>query len=239
MERKQFLKSLSVLAVSFPAIIDSCKKSDAAIPGQDLVTNPGTPNENCIVAPTKTAGPFPTKSPASYVRSNITEGRSGYPLDIDIKIGNTNNSCTALAGALVDIWHCDAEGNYSEYGATQMQSANYQNVHFLRGRQTTDTEGMARFASIFPGWYQGRATHIHVHIFNAAGNSLKITQIAFPEGAGSAVALVNGYSKGMRGYTYNAADNVFSDDRAGIQIAEVTGSLSGGFSLSIQLNVPA
>jgi protocatechuate 3,4-dioxygenase beta subunit len=154
-------------------------------------------------------------------------------------IGNSNNGCNPLANAIVDIWHCDAEGNYSEYGGTSMQSTNYTAVHFLRGRQTTDANGLVTFTSIFPGWYSGRATHIHVHVYNASGNSLKVTQIAFPEGSATAVTLVNGYTKGLSGYTYNKNDNVFSDDSTGIEIATVTGSLAAGFVMNMQISVPA
>ena len=154
-----------------------------------------------------------------------------------ITITSSSASCAALAGALVDIWHCDAEGNYSEYGGSGMQSTNYTSVHFLRGRQTTDTAGLVTFTSIFPGWYSGRATHIHVHVYSASGTSLKVTQIAFPEGTSSAVATVNGYAKGLSGYTYNKADNVFSDDAAGIEIATVTGDKTAGFVLTMNIAV--
>jgi protocatechuate 3,4-dioxygenase beta subunit len=148
-----------------------------------------------------------------------------------------NSSCVALAGAIVDIWHCDAEGNYSEYGGSGMQSTNYQSVHFLRGRQITDANGLVNFTTIFPGWYSGRATHIHVHVYSSNGNSLKVTQIAFPEGSGSAVSLVNGYKKGMTGYTTNSRDNVFSDDMLKIEVASVSGSLTDGFALEMKINV--
>ena len=180
MERKNFLKSLLIGAVSTPAVINACKKSSATDGEVGVTTTPtgGSSTGNCVVAPTETEGPFPTKSPASYVRSDITDGRSGHKMTAKITIGNSNNNCNPLAGAIVDIWHCDAEGNYSEYGGTGMQSTNYQSVHFLRGRQTTDSNGLVTFTSIFPGWYSGRATHIHVHVYNASGNSLKVTQIA-------------------------------------------------------------
>jgi protocatechuate 3,4-dioxygenase beta subunit len=97
------------------------------------------------------------------------------------------------------------------------------------------------FTSIFPGWYTSRATHIHVHIYNASGTSLLVTQIAFPEGSNSAVALVNastanGYTKGLSGYTYNAADNVFSDSVAN-ELSTVTGSVAAGFILTHTINV--
>ncbi|AHJ98806.1 dioxygenase family protein [Hymenobacter swuensis] len=242
MERKNFLKSLFVGALSAPVVLAACSTDDADAVTPDTTgttgTTGGTTSGNCSVAPTETEGPFPTKVPSSYVRSDITDGRTGHKLTARITILNSNNSCAALAGALVDIWHCDAAGNYSEYGGTGMQSTNYQAVHFLRGRQTTDANGLVTFTSIFPGWYSGRATHIHVHVYSANGTSLKVTQIAFPEGTGSAVAAVNGYTKGLSGYTINASDNVFSDG-VSLELATVTGSTSAGFELSINLAVPA
>lgn len=240
MERKLFLRNgLAALGIAFVApLASACKKdSDTAVDTGEDVTNPGTGSTTCTVAPSETEGPFPTKQPSSYVRSDITDGRTGYKLTATITIGKVSNSCAALAGAIVDIWHCDRAGNYSEYGGSGMQSTDYTGVHFLRGRQTTDSNGQVVFTSIFPGWYTGRATHIHVHIYDASGTSLKVTQIAFPEGSGTALVLVNGYEKGMSGYTYNANDNIFSDDNAGVQLATVSGNLTDGFALAIKLNV--
>lgn len=249
MERKHFLKNgLAALGLAAIApLAGACKKETNNTTGD---TSSGTDGSSgfgsCTVSPTETEGPFPTKSPSTLVKSDITGDRTGVAFTINIYFKNKNNSCSALNGALVDIWHCDKDGNYSEYGGTGMQSANYTSVHFLRGRQTTDANGLVTFTSIFPGWYSGRATHIHVHVYNASGNSLLVTQIAFPEGSNSAVATVNGsggtaygYTKGMSGYTYNANDNVFSDDSAGIEIATVAGSLSGGYTLTHTINVAA
>lgn len=241
MERKHFLRNglaaLGVVAVT--PLANSCKKDTSTGTGSGSGSGSGT----CAVAPTETEGPFPTHTPSSYVRSDIRDGRAGVPITINVTIQNTNSSCAALAGAIVDIWHCDKDGNYSEYGGTGMQSTDYTAVHFLRGRQTTDANGLVTFTSIFPGWYTGRSTHIHVHIYNSAGTSLKITQIAFPEGSSSAVTIVNttatGYTKGMSGYTLNANDNVFSDDTAGVEIATVTGSVAAGYTLTHTIKVAA
>jgi len=234
MERKSFLKNgIAALGAGFIApLVMGCRKEDTV--AEEEVTG-GT--ATCEVAPTETEGPFPTKNPSAYERSDIREDRAGYLMTVTITVGKVSNSCSPLEGAIVDIWHCDAEGNYSEYGGMQMQSSNYTNVHFLRGRQVTDANGQVTFTTIFPGWYQGRSTHIHVHIYNASGTSLKVTQIAFPEGEGSAVLAVNGYGKGLSGYTYNSRDNIFSDDKNGVQLASVTGNITNGFDLAIQLNV--
>lgn len=247
MERKNFLKSLMIGAVSTSVLVEACKKestttttSSTSGTSSSSGSSSGSSSSSgtCSVIESETEGPFPTKSPASYVRSDITSDLTGYKMTVKITINNSNNSCNALSGALVDIWHCDKEGNYSEYGGSGMQATNYTAVHFLRGRQTTDSNGLVTFTSIFPGWYSGRATHIHVHVYNSAGTSLKVTQIAFPEGTGTALAAVAGYSKGMSGYTYNASDNVFSDGYT-LETAAVTGNTTDGFVLSISMSVPA
>ena len=239
--RKKFLKNFLIGASTVPLILEACKKDTAAAA---TTTTTGSSSGSCTVSPTETAGPFPTITPSSLVRSDIRLDRTGVAFTINISVKNKSNSCAALSGAIVDIWHCDKDGYYSEYGGTGMQSVDYTSVHFLRGRQTTDANGLVSFTSIFPGWYSGQATHIHVHIYNAAGTSLLITQIAFPEGSGSAVTTVNastanGYTKGMTGYTYNAADNVFSDDTTGAEIATVTGSIAAGYTLAQTINVAA
>lgn len=238
--RKKFLKHLFIGSASVPFIMQSCKKE---VSGDDD-NGSGTGSGTCTVAPTETAGPFPTITPSSLVRADIRDDRTGVGFSITITVKNTNNNCAVLAGAIVDIWHCDKDGYYSEYGGTSMQTVDYTGVHFLRGRQVTDANGQVKFTSIFPGWYQSRATHIHVHIYTASGTSLLITQIAFPEGSSSAVATVNssagtayGYTKGMSGYTYNASDNVFSDDTAGAQLAAVSGSVAAGYALTHTINV--
>ncbi|WP_241775201.1 intradiol ring-cleavage dioxygenase [Chryseobacterium sp. ERMR1:04] len=231
MNRKSFLKSLGlagVTAVAAPLLIH-CGSDDDVI---DSSTTSSGSSTGCSVTNSETEGPFPTKTPSSLVQSNIISDRTGVPFTIAITIQNVNASCANLQGALVDIWHCDKDGNYSEYGGTGMQPTNYTSVHFLRGRQTTDTNGKVNFTSIFPGWYNGRATHIHVHVYNTAGQSLLVTQIAFPEGSDSAVVLVGasaGY-KGMNGYTYNSNDNVFSDGTSN-EMSSISGSVSGGFAL--------
>jgi protocatechuate 3,4-dioxygenase beta subunit len=240
MERKDFLKGLGLVGLGSLAIpiINSCNNDDDVTAG---TTSGTTTSGNCTVTASETAGPFPTKTPSSLVTTNIVSDRTGIAFTINITIKNTNASCAALSGAIVDIWHCDKDGYYSEYGGTSMQSVNYTAVHFLRGRQTTNTNGVVAFTSIFPGWYSGRATHIHVHIYNSAGTSLLVTQIAFPEGSSSAVALVNastanGYTKGLTGYTNNASDNVFSDSVTN-ELATITGSVATGFVLEHTINV--
>ena len=221
-------------------LLNSDSSSTSGSSGNSDVTSTSS---ECAVTNSETAGPFPTNNPENLERVDITGDRTGIDLAINIVVRNVNNSCTVLEDAIVDIWHCDAAGNYSEYGGSGMQSTNYQSYHFLRGRQISDADGVVKFQSIFPGWYNGRSTHIHVHIYNATGTSLLVTQIAFPEGDDSAVVEVNaasdyGYTKGMSGYTYNANDNVFGDGVAN-ELATISGSVSEGYTLDHIINVRA
>lgn len=221
-------------------LLNSNSSSTSGSSGNSDVTSTSS---ECAVTNSETAGPFPTNNPEDLERIDITGDRTGVDLAINIVVRDVNNSCAVLEDAIVDIWHCDAAGNYSEYGGSGMQSTNYQSYHFLRGRQVSDADGVVKFQSIFPGWYNGRSTHIHVHIYNATGTSLLVTQIAFPEGDDSAVVEVNaasdyGYTKGMSGYTYNANDNVFGDGVAN-ELATISGSVSEGYTLDHIINVRA
>src|SRR4030095_3563413 len=125
----------------------------------------------CAVTPNETIGPSP--SLVDLLRSDTREGKSGTQLDLIITVVNTAASCAPLTGVNVEIWQCDATGNYSQYGSERAQT-------YLRGIQTTNASGQVTFTTIYPGWYQGRATHIHVEV-TRNGSSLKVTQIAFPE----------------------------------------------------------
>jgi protocatechuate 3,4-dioxygenase beta subunit len=244
MERKHFLKNgLAALGlVALAPLANACKKdTDGSSTGTDTGsgTDSGTGSGSCTVSPTETEGPFPTKTPSSLVTNDIRSDRTGVAFTIKITINNVNNSCAALAGAIVDIWHCDKDGNYSEYGGTGMQATNYTSVHFLRGRQVTDANGLVTFTSVFPGWYSGRAPHIHVHVYNAGGSSLKVTQIAFPTDVCNTVytTATNYYTRGKQD-TSNASDNVFSDSLAS-ELATVTGSVSAGYTLTHLITVAA
>ena len=139
-------------------------------------TTTGT-NAACAVTPTETVGPYPSLT--DLFRSDIREGKSGTLLTLTVKVVNVNSSCAAVPNANVEIWHVDAAGNYSQYGTQTTQT-------YLRGIQTTNSSGEVTFTTIYPGWYQGRATHIHLEV-TMNGRSVKVTQIAFPEAVNNSV----------------------------------------------------
>ena len=139
-------------------------------------TTTGT-NAVCAVTPTETIGPFPSLT--DLFRSDIREGKTGTLLTLTVKVVNASNGCAAVPNANVEIWHVDAAGNYSQYGSQTTQT-------YLRGIQTSDANGEVKFTTIYPGWYQGRATHIHLEV-TMNGRSVKATQIAFPEAVNNTV----------------------------------------------------
>src|SRR5207253_5803402 len=97
-----------------------------------------------------------------FFRQDVTEGKSGLPLTLRLTIVNVRSGCGAVSNATVEIWQCDATGNYSEYSQPGFDGTGQT---FLRGLQTTDGSGVVSFRTIYPGWYMGRATHIHVEVF--------------------------------------------------------------------------
>jgi protocatechuate 3,4-dioxygenase beta subunit len=125
----------------------------------------------CVLTPELTEGPYYVAG--ERVRRNITEGKPGVPLVLRTTVVNASN-CKPIKGATVDIWHCDAGGVYSAFGAGASEPT------FLRGIQPTNSKGVATFQSIYPGWYRGRAVHIHVKV-HLGGNVVHTGQFFFPD----------------------------------------------------------
>jgi protocatechuate 3,4-dioxygenase beta subunit len=189
-------------------------------------TDPASSNAACAVTPTETAGPFP--SITSLIRSDIREDRQGIPLTLTIKVANSSSGCTAVANADVEVWHADVAGNYSEYSAERSKT-------YLRGVQTTDANGQVVFTTIYPGWYQGRATHIHVEV-KTGGVSRKVTQMAFTETVNNAVYASGVYASRGSNPTANAADGIFTDSLASELVTPV-GSPASGYTVTFQVGI--
>ncbi len=120
----------------------------------------------CVVSPELTEGPYfvDEKLNRSDIRSDPSDGsvREGAPLQLTLRISQVAGSgCSALAGAMVDIWHCDAAGVYSDAMDRGFSTVGQK---FLRGHQLTDANGTVNFTTIYPGWYPGRAVHIHFKV---------------------------------------------------------------------------
>jgi protocatechuate 3,4-dioxygenase beta subunit len=129
----------------------------------------GSAFAGCVARPAQTEGPYFLDDMLNRpdVRSDPTDGsvKAGAPLDLAFRVSRiAAGACVPLAGAVVDIWQCDADGVYSGVVDPQFDTTGRK---YLRGYQITDEDGVARFTTIYPGWYPGRAVHIHFKIRSA------------------------------------------------------------------------
>jgi protocatechuate 3,4-dioxygenase beta subunit len=218
---------ISLLGFASAALALGCGSGSTTSPTSSPGgTTSSSTNASCAATPTETIGPYPSHQ--SLTRSDIREGKSGTPLTLTLTVVSSSNGCAPVAGANVGIWQCDATGNYSEYGTQTSQS-------YLRGIQTTDANGRVTFTTIYPGWYQGRATHIHIEVVRN-GASVKVTQIAFPESTNAAVYATGVYAARGSNPTANTSDDIFRDS-VNSELASVSGSpassLTATFTVAI------
>jgi protocatechuate 3,4-dioxygenase beta subunit len=161
----------------------------------------------CVVRPELTEGPYFVDEMLnrSDVRSDPSDGSivEGAPLTLAFLVSQIGtNNCTALPGAQVDIWHCDANGIYSDVQGTTGKT-------FLRGYQLTDANGLAQFVTIYPGWYPGRAVHIHFKI--RTGNAEFTSQLFFDEAFTDQVYMQEPYARRGERNPRNDGDGIYND----------------------------
>ena len=147
-----------------------------------------------------TEGPYYIDGEA--VRSDITEGRAGTPLRLDLTVVDAD-TCQPIPDASVEVWHADASGNYSGFGSAST------NTTFLRGIQRAGADGTVTFRTIYPGWYQGRAVHIHLKA-HTGGNEVHTTQLFFDESVSDAVYRASPYNDRSGRRTANADDDIYA-----------------------------
>lgn len=153
----------------------------------------------CILQPELTEGPYYIDG--EKVRRNITEGRPGARLMLRLTVVDAS-TCKPIKGAGVDIWHADAGGVYSGFGAGASSRT------FMRGIQKTDAGGLAIFQTVYPGWYQGRTVHIHVKV-HVGGSVVHTGQLFFSDAVTDAVYKRSPYAKRPGRSTRNANDSIY------------------------------
>src|SRR5678816_4007531 len=220
-------EALGAVGAAGAAFAFGCGDSPTSPSSTATTTTTTSTNATCAVTPTETIGPYP--SLVDLFRSDIREGKSGTLLALTIRVVNANSGCAAVPNANVEIWHVDAAGDYSQYGTQTTQT-------FLRGIQTTNSNGEVTFTTIYPGWYQGRATHIHVEV-TMGGVSRKVTQIAFPESVNNAVHLSGVYASRGTNPMSNLSDGIFADSLSS-ELVTPTGSPASGYLSLIHISEP-
>jgi protocatechuate 3,4-dioxygenase beta subunit len=179
----------------------------------------------CVLTPEQTEGPYYIAGEKR--RRDITEGKAGVPLLLRLKVVDAS-TCRPIKGAAVDIWHADALGVYSGFGGGSRSRT------FMRGIQRTDRNGLARFRTVYPGWYQGRTVHIHVKV-HIAGNVVHTGQLYFPDRITDGVFRRRPYSRRPRRSTRNANDFVFAQGgrRSLLTLRKVGNAYVGSITMGV------
>jgi protocatechuate 3,4-dioxygenase beta subunit len=176
----------------------------------------------------------------SDIRSDPVSGyvSPGVPLVLRFNVERLNGTaCTPLTGAYIDVWHCDAGGVYSDV------PSGAPGLRFLRGYQVTDANGVVQFTTVYPGWYTGRAVHVHfkLRLFAGTTRTYEFTsQFFFDEELTSTIHALSPYSnRGTRDRlnTEDAFYNTLSSAQQGALTLQPTADGSGGYSGAIALRV--
>lgn len=191
----------------------------------------------CVVRPELTEGPYFVDEMLnrSDIRTDPSDGSTvlGAPFELTFNVSQVGaNGCSPLAGAQVDIWHCDVNGVYSD---AQDPSFNTQGKKFLRGYQLTDTAGQAKFITIYPGWYFSRAVHIH---FKIRINGYDFTsQLFFDDAYTDQVYQTDPYNQRGARSVRNTDDNIFNGGGSQLllNVAQNDLGYSSTFDIGIQI----
>jgi len=202
--------------------------------------------------PDETGGPYPADgsngpnvlTQDGVVRQDIRSSfgdssgtADGVPLTVALTLIDLQHGATPYEGAAVYLWHCDREGNYSQYGNASGQN-------YLRGVQAAGADGTVTFTSVYPACYSGRWPHIHFAVFpdvdaaTGGGTRLKTSQLALPEDTDQAVYATTGYSQSVNNLSRVSLDRdmVFSDGWTS-ELATMSGSASSGYTASLTVGV--
>lgn len=191
----------------------------------------------CVVRPAETEGPYfvDEKLLRSDIRPDPSDGsiREGATLKITFATARvTGNSCAPYEGLLVDVWHCDALGVYSDVQGSS-------GTKFLRGYQVTDASGLATFTTVYPGWYPGRTVHIHFKIRSdaAASSGLEFTsQLFFDDTLTDKVFAVQPYARKGTRSTRNDGDGIYAG--GGDQLLlDVKGDAATGYTTTFPIGL--
>jgi protocatechuate 3,4-dioxygenase beta subunit len=201
----------------------------------------GRGSVGCVLTPAQTEGPYfvDERLERSDIRSDPADGsvREGALLALALTVSEVSgSSCRPIAGALVDLWHCDAAGVYSDVDDPRARTLGRK---FLRGHQVTDNDGRVRFVTIYPGWYPGRTVHVHfkVRTSSAGGVSRELTsQLYFDDALTDRVYARAPYVRRGARSTRNEGDWIYrrGGSRLQIAVAEAAEGYAGTFDIGLR-----
>jgi protocatechuate 3,4-dioxygenase beta subunit len=225
------------IAACAPGSSTSAAHTTATTGASTATTSGNTPA--CVARPALTEGPYFVDEMLnrSDIRSDPSDGsvRQGALLALTFRVSQLTNACAPLGGASVDVWHCDAAGVYSDVNDPGFSTIGKK---FLRGYQVTDSSGVARFTTIYPGWYQGRAVHIHFKIRSHTGSGAAYeftSQLFFDDTITDQVYTQAPYSaKGQRTLR-NGGDSIYR--QGGSQLLLAPAKSADGYSATFDIGL--
>ena len=227
------------------------------ISARGIASTPG-----CVLSPEQEEGPYYIDD--EKLRRDITEGKPGVPLLLRVAVVNAK-TCAPLANAALDIWHCDALGVYSGFtaanpdgrggppgpppggpdgfrpGSMPPRNRQVDKTRFLRGVQVTDAGGLVEFSTLYPGWYSGRAIHIHTKV-HLGGHVSHTGQLFFPPEVTEDISKLAPYNKRLDvERTTEGEDHVYNEQHGSLTMLSLNrlakGSNSNGFVGTVTLAV--
>jgi protocatechuate 3,4-dioxygenase beta subunit len=163
----------------------------------------------CVLLSEKTSGPFPLDE--QFDRRDITEGYPGHPLRLGLRV--LDASCAPVPGAVVEIWHTDATGDYSAFADGGDGKDEGPGTTFLRGSQAVDDDGIVEFLSLYPGWYPGRAVHIHLRV-HIGDTTVLTSQLFFDDDYSANIFTTGEYQGNGQPSTLTADDRIAGNPEA-------------------------
>jgi protocatechuate 3,4-dioxygenase beta subunit len=197
----------------------------------------------CILRPEQTEGPYfvDERLNRSDIRPDPSDAsvKEGLPIELGLRVHEIRGKdCIPLAGVVVDVWHCDALGIYSD---VRERSFDTRGKKFLRGYQITDASGTVRFVTIYPGWYPGRTVHIHFKIRtnpkSRQGHEFT-SQIYFDDTLTDKIHAQSPYASKGQNRLRNRQDGIFQDggEELILQMALQPQGYTGTFDVGLLLS---